>query len=638
MRSGLSDRFEFKFKSLLSITCLPFILTFTILSVAGAESIHVDVENTSGIEDGSAEHPFNTIQEGLNAAQNGDSLSIAPGTYAEGRLLIEACIAISGYDRNATIVEGTFVLSTHLDSLPVSITRLWCRNVMHSDSVYTVTPLSIWDCGLQAFNDTTPGVQAPASVFFHGNIVTDSICVSNQTCRAPREITGNETGGGLWVGAASSQGNIRVDGNDVQGSVKVITLSKSDTVFVTNNTIGDSLVVTATSSNDLNVMCGNSIGHGARIWGSSCEGFQMRDNQLLNGTLTAWFQSLATSDVTNNDFLNGGIDFTATSATGFVAEGNRIWTDGLASGIRLQTTSGGQAISNTITLPYVPPTGVPFEADTNAVCGIYVNSVSYKGTRGNTVRGGSYAVYEQAVSAKDISNNSVSGSHYGVYLAASSARVDSNTIESCIADGLVLAAFEDIENSIKVNHNTIRNNGGHGIWTKGGLSMGSVDDPTTGFNILKTNGGYDLYVETPATFVDTIWAQNNSWTHGTDGGVASFDIYDASDDPVRARVIFIPTLILNVEEDMLPVPEDLFRISPNPTDGLFTIEASRESNPVSLIELRDMGGRVVAILSIQEPFSGIIEFDISRIPAGVYSVRCLPGSLLHTRSTILIKR
>jgi hypothetical protein len=49
----------------------------------GATTIFVDVDNTTGVEDGTREHPFNTLSEGIAKARGGDGVGLAPGVYAE---------------------------------------------------------------------------------------------------------------------------------------------------------------------------------------------------------------------------------------------------------------------------------------------------------------------------------------------------------------------------------------------------------------------------------------------------------------------------------------------------------------------------------------------------------------------------
>ena len=51
--------------------------------VAIADTIYVDVDNNSGKEDGSVEHPYNTITEAATAAKAGDTVQVAEGTYYE---------------------------------------------------------------------------------------------------------------------------------------------------------------------------------------------------------------------------------------------------------------------------------------------------------------------------------------------------------------------------------------------------------------------------------------------------------------------------------------------------------------------------------------------------------------------------
>jgi len=51
--------------------------------------IHVDDDNTTGIENGTLAHPFNTIQEGENAVDAGDHVIVLPGTYTENVLMTD---------------------------------------------------------------------------------------------------------------------------------------------------------------------------------------------------------------------------------------------------------------------------------------------------------------------------------------------------------------------------------------------------------------------------------------------------------------------------------------------------------------------------------------------------------------------
>ena len=68
----------------------PLRLLCVILLVGGllsasslALTIHVDVSNSSGLEDGSPAHPYNTIQEAVDSAADGDEVLVQPGVYVE---------------------------------------------------------------------------------------------------------------------------------------------------------------------------------------------------------------------------------------------------------------------------------------------------------------------------------------------------------------------------------------------------------------------------------------------------------------------------------------------------------------------------------------------------------------------------
>ena len=596
------------FSSLLTLHC----------SLKAQQVIYVDVSNNTGIEDGTLAHPFNTILEGLQLSQNGDSISIMPGSYPEDTLLIEKCVSIAGESPSSTVVEGTFILSSKLDTLPVLIRNLWCRNVNHNDSGYTLTPLIIEDCGLQVLNDYTASVGETGRIRVKNCIATDSIHIASASCGAQREVINCETDGGLWISSTSSQGVIRLEGNQVGGHLSVMTVSKSDTIFIINNTVSDSLIVLSKAS-DPDVISGNTIGSGVRLTAVSHNGLQFTENDIQNGSLSAKYIALSESIIGNNDFINGGIQFQATSGDIVISE-NEIHTDGSAAAIRFKTTAGGYFEDNTITLPYFEPSGLPFEEDTVSVCAINVRSTSFGGMKGNRISGGAYGVYLSAIASHEFNENEIEGAHYGLYLQSVSGDVDSNLVENCVADGMILnyqAEYGDT-NSIRLNYNIVRNNGGHGIRTKGNCPMGRLDEPGTGYNVIKDNGGYDLYVETLSGFVDTIWAQNNEWSHSTEEEVGQLDIYDANDDPSRALVMYMPMLSFGMEE--YEVPEIV--MYPNPCrDGIIQIAVYNIQCTNYCLEVLDLSGRAVVntIEGWAEEHS--ILLDISQLPAGMYLVK-----------------
>src|SRR5258706_11566140 len=73
-----------------------FALGFALLpGLASANTYHVDARGSSS-GDGSAAHPFKTIARGLAAAADGDVVSVAPGTYAEGPVVIGKSVSLVG--------------------------------------------------------------------------------------------------------------------------------------------------------------------------------------------------------------------------------------------------------------------------------------------------------------------------------------------------------------------------------------------------------------------------------------------------------------------------------------------------------------------------------------------------------------
>ena len=68
-------------------------------------NIYVNIGNTSGIEDGTQTHPFNSITEGIEAVTSGKSVVVAAGDYEE-QLIINKGIDLRGAGKESTIISG----------------------------------------------------------------------------------------------------------------------------------------------------------------------------------------------------------------------------------------------------------------------------------------------------------------------------------------------------------------------------------------------------------------------------------------------------------------------------------------------------------------------------------------------------
>ena len=82
-------------------------------------TVYVDDDNIEGSWDGTQEHPYQYIQDGINAASDSDTVYVYSGLYYEN-VAVDKSIDLIGEGRDTTIVDGNetaFVIKIDADSV-----------------------------------------------------------------------------------------------------------------------------------------------------------------------------------------------------------------------------------------------------------------------------------------------------------------------------------------------------------------------------------------------------------------------------------------------------------------------------------------------------------------------------------------
>ena len=145
--------------------------TLEMIDINAPETIYVDQSNNSGIENGTEDHPYNTLEEGMDAAAAGQTLFIKNGDYNPngGTLYLKPGIKLEGESKEGSVINANLNDTTY-SNLPVGINNLtfgnfnFGRKMMISEDILDKSYISNCICeniwishGGGYINDTTVG-------------------------------------------------------------------------------------------------------------------------------------------------------------------------------------------------------------------------------------------------------------------------------------------------------------------------------------------------------------------------------------------------------------------------------------------------------------------------------------------------
>ena len=136
------------------------------------KTIYVDGDNTMGPWDGSMEHPYRYIQDGIDNASDGDTIFVYSGTYYEN-VIVDKTVDLTGEDRNSTIIDGLnkgSVIKVKTES--VSIENFTLRNGTHG--VYDDYDKTSISHNIIINNNKGIGSSYSENVNITGNIISEN--------------------------------------------------------------------------------------------------------------------------------------------------------------------------------------------------------------------------------------------------------------------------------------------------------------------------------------------------------------------------------------------------------------------------------------------------------------------------------
>ena len=309
-------------------------------------TVFVDVANTSGNENGSAAHPFNTIQEGIDAAVSGAVVGVAAGTYNESISLANE-ISVVGVDPASVIIDAGDKGNDVVSIYNLTSVRL---------SGFTILGALPTEAGVMV---TFPQSSILAKVLIDNNIITGNytgIWVNHNYLLYEENvgrlvidanlILQNSAYGIFRTGGATVTNNIIAsngqEGVEISGSSRIanntivdhdhagLSFSDDDPAVITNNIIshngGFGIDIVGSSNPNFvrpyvtyNLFFSNGAGNVSDIDPPQGNNATLNSAAQINSLSTNWANRVA-----NPQFVVPGVDFHVTSQSPAIDAGTNL--------------------------------------------------------------------------------------------------------------------------------------------------------------------------------------------------------------------------------------------------------------------------------------------------------------------------
>ncbi len=592
-------------------TFLLLIFSFCLYPMIKAQTIYVDSSNNTGNEDGTLEHPYNTIKEGINAASIGYQLMIKTGTYIpddswsgnDHTLFLKAGIKLIGEGTDKTIIQG-IVVDQENSNLSIGLEKLRFDEFYFTRGTHAgpfVDMNIIKDCSTDYIdlpfgagipsNDTTPGPNY-GFLIENNDLGTEGIIDFKQGAGISNLTVKNNSCGYIYLKSGGGYTYL-IDNNDIQYSIA--DKSATNTTTISNNRIANGGIDDKSGGNQYGV----------------------EDEIIENNTITADENSPAFID----EDYKAGIQAKSRSVT---IRNNTITCTGNVSGIRSSAGAPMHILNNTITLSEVQsPAPDPYESTS----GIF-NYSGWGKVSGNKITGGNMGYYSKAGTV-EFSNNTIINAFTGFY-SIGAEKVHHNSISNCKANGLILDGIRG-----PVFSNMITNNGGSGILVmRAPVDLGSGTDSCPGLNVITGNGNYDLYIMANSSTYPVINARYNVWDHMDTLEIMQQDIRDGNDSTGLVRVDFTPCSGLGVPESEGNTHVEIF---PNPASDFCNVSLYTGSVDQFCITILNIFQQKAGIVLEKNCYPGLneIPINLTSLISGIYLCRIQSKSFCETKLLVI---